>query len=214
MRRFRAFRRRYCPRRAAVLRRAERGVCGRGDRRRHPWCCHHATARPTHSRRGRCRGHCERGAVCGAGPRRRCDRGTIPIVRGTVRVLVAAIVVVVAILRSWLPSLLPLDCVGPVALGAGFVLASLVVGNDAEIMVGKLQVVFRLHRVVVKRGVLRQLLVLIQHLRRIATRAIVDAVGLHRIAACRPTGAIAVAATTAVVVTIVIQGIRFLRSDR
>ena len=77
-----------------------------------------------------------------------------------------------------------------------FVLQRLVVGNHAEIMVGKLQVILLLHPVPVVMRVLRQLLVLVEQLRSVAAGAAVDPVELVATTTLLPV----VAATTAVVV--------------
>ena len=81
------------------------------------------------------------------------------------------------------------------------VLPRLVVGDHAEVMVGKLEVVLHLHPITIVLGVLRQLLVLLEQLGRIATRAAVYPVKLVAVAALS-----AVTAPTATVIAIVIQG--------
>ena len=90
---------------------------------------------------------------------------------------------------------------GFVALGARFVLTGLVVGDHAEIMVRELQVVFRLNPVAIVLRVLSQLLVLVEQLRCVATRPAVDPVEL-----VSATAQIAIYATAATIVAIVIQG--------
>ena len=88
-------------------------------------------------------------------------------------------------------------------IAALVVLAGAVVGDDAEIMVGELQVVFGLHPVAVVLRVLRQLLVLVEQLGCIAPRAAVDPVALVAAA-----GLIAVAAAATpvlILIAIVVQ---------
>ena len=55
-------------------------------------------------------------------------------------------------------------------------LAGLEVGLHAEIMIGELQIIFRVHAIIVHLRILRELLVLFQKLASIAARTIVDAV--------------------------------------
>ena len=85
------------------------------------------------------------------------------------------------------------------------VLARLVVGDHAEIVVRELEVVLHLHAVAIVLGVLRELLVLVEHLRGIAARPAVDAVQLSAASAL-----VAVAAPATPVIAIVIQGKRSL----
>lgn len=95
------------------------------------------------------------------------------------------------------------------ALAARFVLTGLVISNHAEIMVGKLQVIFGLHPVTIMLGILGQLFILIQQLRRIAPCPAVNPVGIMASAL------IAIAtATAAIIITIVIQGEFILICDR
>ena len=115
----------------------------------------------------------------------------------------AGIVGIVAIaVGLFLPAVLP---------GAAlFFLALALVGNHAEIMVGELEVIFLLDAIAVEVGVMRQLAVLFQQLRRIAARPAVNPVELLAAAA---TLAIVPAAAPAVVPTIVvIQGYKFLKT--
>ena len=63
------------------------------------------------------------------------------------------------------------------------VLLHLAVGNDTEVVIGELEVVLGLHPVAVVLGVLRELLVLVEHLRRVAACAAVDPVALITAAA-------------------------------
>jgi hypothetical protein len=103
------------------------------------------------------------------------------------------IVVVAVVVRLEVP------LVAATAAGPRIVLARLVVRDDAEIVVGELQVVLGLHPVAVMRGVLGKLLVLVEHLRSIAPGAAVDAVLVA-------TALRTAAATAATIVAIVIQG--------
>tara|TARA_R100001224_G_scaffold7988_1_gene4290 strand:- start:527 stop:811 length:285 start_codon:yes stop_codon:yes gene_type:complete len=89
-----------------------------------------------------------------------------------------------------------------VAFRLGFVLTGLVVGDDTEIMVGELQIIFGLHAVAIMLGVLGKLLVLVEQLRGIAASAAVDPVA--RIGAALI--AIIPASATAVIIAIVVQG--------
>ena len=83
-----------------------------------------------------------------------------------------------------------------------FVLLRLGIGNDAEIVVGKLEVIFRLHPVVVQRCFVCQLAVLFQQLRGIAARAAVDPVdGV----AATITATIVAAAAPTIVIALVVQ---------
>src|SRR5690606_32318031 len=52
------------------------------------------------------------------------------------------------------------------------------VGDDTEIVICELQVIFRLHAVAVERRVMRQFPVLLQHLRRVTASPAVDPVTL------------------------------------
>lgn len=96
-----------------------------------------------------------------------------------------------------------------VTLRALFVLTGLVVGDHAEIMVRKLQIIFLLHTVAMMVGVLRKLLVLIEQLRRITARAAIDAVHRIRIATAL-IAAVVTTTTTVIVITLIVQGILFL----
>ena len=75
------------------------------------------------------------------------------------------------------------------------------VGDDAEIVVGELQVVFGLHPVAVERGIVRELLVLLEHLRRVAPGSAIDPVAL--VAAALAT--IAATAAPAILIAILVQ---------
>jgi hypothetical protein len=68
-------------------------------------------------------------------------------------------------------------------------------------MVGKLQIVFHLHPIAIVVGVLRKLFILVQQLRSVATSTAVNAVKLIATA-----GLIAIAATAAAIISIIIQG--------
>jgi hypothetical protein len=76
------------------------------------------------------------------------------------------------------------------------------VGNHAEIVIGELQVIFRLHPVAVHLRIMRELLVLLEHLRRIAARPAVNPVGLATLLT------VAAASAAAIIATILlVQGI-------
>jgi hypothetical protein len=64
----------------------------------------------------------------------------------------------------------------PFALRTAFFLPTAVIGEHTEIMVGKLVVIFGLYTITIELRVLRQFLVLFQHLGCVAACAIVDAV--------------------------------------
>lgn len=64
----------------------------------------------------------------------------------------------------------------PFALRTTFFLPAAVIGQYAEIMVCELVIIFGLHAVAIQLGILRQLFVFFEHLRRIATRPVVDPV--------------------------------------
>jgi hypothetical protein len=81
-------------------------------------------------------------------------------------------------------------------------LAQALIGDDAEIVVGELQVVFRLHPIAVHVRILRQLAILFEQLRGIATRPAIDPVKL-----LTTTATLTVAATAPTVIpTIIVQG--------
>ena len=86
---------------------------------------------------------------------------------------------------------------------------SLIIGEDAKIVIRELEVVFGLNPIVVQLRFARQLLVLFQHLRGIATRAGIDpVVGQIATAAASATVVVIVTATaTTIVVPIAIQGL-------
>jgi hypothetical protein len=85
----------------------------------------------------------------------------------------------------------------PFALRPAFFLAAAVVGEHAEIMVGKLVVIFGLHTVAVQLCILRQLFIFFEHLRRIAARTIIDAILVIITIAIVVLGAIIAPAATA-----------------
>ena len=105
-----------------------------------------------------------------------------------------------------------------------FVLLRLHIGHHPEVMIGKLQVIFGQHPVIVERGIMRQLAVLFQHLRRVAACARIDPVALNRAAAATAAAAaivvvatpataivvVAVIVAAAAAITIVVQRFRFL----
>ena len=116
--------------------------------------------------------------------------------------ILAVLVIVVLLLLATVAELAALTVARTllVTLGAA-------VGDDAEVMVGELQVVLGLHPVAVERRVVRHLAVLLEQLRGVAARTTVDAVAL--VTAALP--AIVPAAAAAVIVAILVQSeIRFL----
>jgi hypothetical protein len=70
-------------------------------------------------------------------------------------------------------------------------------GDDAEIMIGELEIIFGHHAIARHLGVTRERFILFEHLRRIATRAIIDAVALFWTAAAIPLLALSTPAATA-----------------
>jgi len=121
----------------------------------------------------------------------------------------ARIIVIVRLIAASFPVIAPV-VTAPIAptvatpittLCARLVLASLVVGYDAIIVVGELQVLFHLHTVTIVLRILRELFVFIQQLRRIAACTAVNPVELVSAATL-----IAITATAATIVTLVIQG--------
>ena len=87
-------------------------------------------------------------------------------------------------------------------------LAAAEIGEHAEIMIGELQMIFRIDAVVIKLRILRQFLVFFQHLRCVAARPVIDAVIIIKAAAVVLLLAIVVvivvATATAVVVVILL----------
>ncbi len=93
-----------------------------------------------------------------------------------------------AIIVLWAVVILPIVAiitivVARIVTGAAFallfltsLLAAAEVGEYAEIMVCKLQMIFGIYAVAVELGILRQFLVFLEHLRRVAARTIVDLV--------------------------------------
>lgn len=90
---------------------------------------------------------------------------------------------------------------------ARFILTGLVICDNPEIVIGKLQIIFHLHPVAVMLRILRQFFVFIQQLRRIAARPAVNPIDLVAVARL-----ITIAATTPAVVSIIIQRKQFLIS--
>jgi hypothetical protein len=86
---------------------------------------------------------------------------------------------------------------------AHLVLLRAAVGDDPEVVVGELEIVLGQHAVAVERGVVREFLVLFEHLRRIAPGPAVDPVALMPAAA--RTAAIVATAAPAIVVAILVQ---------
>lgn len=64
----------------------------------------------------------------------------------------------------------------PFALRTTFFLPAAVIGQYAEIMVRELVIIFGLHAVAIQLGILRQLFIFFEHLRRIATCPVIDPV--------------------------------------
>lgn len=64
--------------------------------------------------------------------------------------------------------------VAPFALRAAFFLTAAIIGEHTEIMVGELQIIFRVHPVAIMLCVLRQLFEFFEHLARVAARPVVD----------------------------------------
>ena len=92
-------------------------------------------------------------------------------------------------------------------LGARF-LAATEIGEHAEIMVGELQMIFRIDAVVIELRVLRHFLVFFQHLRRVAARPVVDAVVIIKTAAIvvlLPVVVIVVVIATATAVVVILR---------
>lgn len=114
--------------------------------------------------------------------------------------------VIARILGIFLAAFLPAFLAGR----ALFFLADALVSDHAEIMVGELQEVFRLHPVTVKVGIRSQLAILLKHLRRIAARPAVNPVELLATTATTAAAvvrAIAAAAPAVIVVpTSIVQG--------
>ncbi len=118
-------------------------------------------------------------------------RTLIVIIRRTIIIL--PIVAVFAIIFAWTTLAL--------LILTGF-LAAAEIGEDAEIMVGELQVILSVYAVTVELRVLRQLFVFLQHLRCVSARTIVDLVLIVETAAIVVllTIIIVVAATATIVV--------------
>ena len=87
------------------------------------------------------------------------------------------------------------------------ILTDALIGDNPEIMIGELQVIFGLNAITVKVRIMRQLAILFEHLRRIATRTAVNPVKLLAIAAAALTIVVCPSAPAVIVATIVvIQG--------
>ena len=86
------------------------------------------------------------------------------------------------------------------------VLTDALIGDDAEIMVRELQVIFGLNAITIEVRIMRQLAILLEHLRRITARTAVDPVKL--LSAASATRTIVCPSAPAVIVTtiVVIQG--------
>jgi hypothetical protein len=106
---------------------------------------------------------------------------------------------------------LALIIAAPINTGTAALLvnAHLVVGDHTEIVVSKLQIIFHLHPIAIVLGVLRKLLELVEHLRRIAARAAINPVKLT----AAPALGTVPAPTATVIAIIVIQGNCSLISD-
>ncbi len=112
---------------------------------------------------------------------------------------VDAVVLVVGIVAAKVAALI-------LAGAAIFVLTGTVVGEHAEIMVGKLQIIFGGHAVAVHLRIVRHLLVFLEHLRGIAARPAVDPVALiHASAATIVLRTVIATAATTARSTIVVQ---------
>lgn len=82
-------------------------------------------------------------------------------------------------------------------------------GDDAKIMIGKLQIIFGHHPIARHLGVARKRLVFFEQLRGIAARTIVDAIALFRTAPTIPLLALSTPAATATGLTIIEQNPSF-----
>ena len=132
-------------------------------------------------------------------------RGVVLIIAATALATVVLATVVTVLVVAIVALLVVLAVL--VALRARLFLASLVVGNHTEIVVGELQVICGLNTVAIMLSVLSKLLIFIQQLRRIAARPAVNPV--ERVSATL----ITIAATTAAIISITIQGEFFLIRD-
>jgi len=92
-----------------------------------------------------------------------------------------------------------------VTLAAGFFLTRAHFGDNAEIMIGKLQIILSDHTVTLHLRIPRERLVFFEHLRRIAACAVVNTAALFLIASAVSLRALACPATTAAGLTIVKQ---------
>ena len=78
------------------------------------------------------------------------------------------------------------------------------VGDDAEIVIGELEIIFRIHAIAIEMGVLRELAILLQHLRSIAPRPAIDTIGLLATTTTATALRTAIAARTPTVVVVVV----------
>lgn len=122
-------------------------------------------------------------------------------------VAIIAIIIVVAVIAivASLPAAIIVRIIAAltalIAFGL-FVLARLKIGLHPEIMVGELMIIFSLHAVAIHLRIGRKLLILVEHLRGIAPRPIVDAI-LMVDTTTTLLAAIVASAATAVCLTIV-----------
>ena len=112
-------------------------------------------------------------------------------------------VIAVAFATALLPAIITADALVFLTLAG--------IGNHPEIVIGELQVIFFLHPITVQMGIVRQLAVFFEHLRRIAPRPAVYPVELLAATATIWTVVSAAPATT-VIATIVVQGRLFLKT--
>jgi hypothetical protein len=84
------------------------------------------------------------------------------------------------------------------------------VANHPEIVIGKLQIIFRIHPVAVEMRVVRQLAIFFEHLRGVPACPAVDPVDLLPAASTLRAGAVATPAPAVIATTIVVQGCVFL----
>ena len=122
----------------------------------------------------------------------------LPLIR-----LIVAIALSLAVFAAFLAFLPAIS-----ARAALLFLADALIGDDAEIVIGELEVILLQHPVPIEVRVMRQLAVLFQHLRGIAARPAVNPVELLPISALTAAvvGVTAAAPTVIVTASIVIQG--------
>ncbi len=118
-----------------------------------------------------------------------------------VRAVLGAVIAIFAIAITFLPAF-----AGASAL---LVLTHTGIGEDAEIVVGKLEVIFLRHPVTIEVRVMGELAILLQQLRSIAPRPAVDSIDLLAAALL---AVVVTAPATAVIPTINIQGWLFLKT--